>query len=40
VTFAAVIAGRTRTFTGDVAGVEMSLRPEGAPNPVTLKRVK
>ena len=40
VTFAAVIGGRTLTFTGDVAGDEMTLRLEGAQNPVTLKRSK
>ena len=39
VMFAAVIAGRTLTFTGEVAGDEMTLRLEGAQNPVTLKRV-
>ena len=39
VLFAAVIAGRTLAFTGEVAGDEMTLRLEGAQNPVTLKRV-
>ena len=40
VMFAAVLGGRTLTFTGEVAGDEMTLRLEGAQNPVTLKRVK
>ena len=39
VSFAAVIAGRTLAFTGEFAGDEMTLRLEGARNPVTLKRV-
>jgi hypothetical protein len=39
VMFAAVISGQTLTFTGEVAGDEMTLRLEGAQNPVTLKRV-
>ena len=40
VTFSAVVGGRPLTFTGEVAGDEMTLRPEGAQNSVTLKRVK
>lgn len=40
VMFAAVLGGQTLTFTGEVAGDEMTLRLEGAQNPVTLKRVK
>jgi hypothetical protein len=40
VTFAATIAGRALTFTGEVSGGEMMLKPEGAQNRVTLKRVK
>ena len=40
VAFAAVIAGRTLTFTGEVVSDEMALRLEGAQYPVTLKRVK
>ena len=39
-TFVAVIAGRTLTFAGEVTGGEMTLRLEGARNPVTLRRVK
>ena len=38
--FAVDFAGRTLAFTGEVAGDEMTLRLEGARNPVTLKRVK
>ena len=38
VAFAAVISGRTLTFTGEVVSDEMALRLEGAQYPVTLKR--
>ena len=40
VAFAAVIAGRTLTFTGEVVSDEMALRLEGAQYPVALKRAK
>ena len=40
ISFRATFEGRTATFTGHVAGDEITLTTDGARNPVTLDRVK